>query len=146
VTSYCVVNEHGHGGHDRNVTKQGVGVERRSAFPQQPECAVAERALVSKSEAWPFDRESVAVGVACRCDTRAVSSDSASRILMGVAGLIIVSVAGWGATHEHRGGMASASRSAFSGGESGMSPGARRFWAIVLVAFGACLIIGSIAV
>jgi hypothetical protein len=65
---------------------------------------------------------------------------------MAAAGLIIVSVAAWGATHNNRGGMASASRSAFSGGESGMSPGARRFWAIVLVGFGACLIVGSIAV
>jgi hypothetical protein len=73
-------------------------------------------------------------------------SDSGSRILTGLAGVIIVSVGILAAIRKNGGGMAGTSRSGFSGGESQMSPGARRFWAIVLVAFGACLIIGSIAV
>jgi hypothetical protein len=74
-----------------------------------------------------------------------VLSDSGSRILTGVAGLMIVSVGALAATRNNGGGMAGTSPSGFSGGESRMSPGARRFWAIVLMVLGACLIVGSIA-
>ena len=73
-------------------------------------------------------------------------SYSGPRILTGVAGLMIVSVGALAATRKNGGGMAGTSPSGFSGGESRMSPGARRFWAIVLMVFGACLIVGSIAV
>ena len=73
-------------------------------------------------------------------------SDSGSRLLTVVAGLIILAVGVLGAIRTDGGGVAGASRSGFSGGESRMSPGARRFWAIVLAVFGACVVVGSVAV
>jgi hypothetical protein len=94
----------------------------------------------------------------CACDLRGgsdrrvdpsvelvVLSDSGSRILTGAAGFIILAVGAMGAARNNSGGMAGTSPSAFSGGESRMSPGARRFWAIALVLFGASLIVGSMA-
>ena len=72
-------------------------------------------------------------------------SDSGSRILTGAAGLIILAVGALGATRNNGGRVAGTSPSGFSGGESRISLAARRFWSIVLVVFGACLIVGSIA-
>jgi hypothetical protein len=63
--------------------------------------------------------------------------DSPSRLLMGVAGWIIAFVGSWAALRNN----AEVIRA--SGGASWMSPSARRFWGIVLVLFGACLIAGS---
>ena len=57
---------------------------------------------------------------------------------MGVAGWIIASVGSWTAIRNN------GQVIRFSGGASWMSPSMRRFWGIVLVLFGACLIAGSI--
>ena len=73
------------------------------------------------------------------CDTQAVPSDSGSRILMGVAGWIIAAVGYWGFLHND------GQVVRLSGGASWMSPGARRFWAVVVLLFGVSLIVGSLA-
>ena len=65
--------------------------------------------------------------------------DSASRVLMGVAGWVIVAVGAW-AVIRNNGQVIRA-----SGGASWMSPGARRFWGILVVVFGVTLIVGSMA-
>jgi hypothetical protein len=66
------------------------------------------------------------------------SVDSASRVLMGVAGWIIAFVGAWAAIRNN------GQVIRLSGGASWMSPSQRRFWGIVLVLFGACLIAASI--
>jgi hypothetical protein len=71
-------------------------------------------------------------------DTAAVELDSPSRVLMGVGGWIIVFVGAWAAIRSN--GLVIRA----SGGASWMSPAMRRFWGIVLVLFGACLVAGSI--
>ena len=58
---------------------------------------------------------------------------------MGVAGWIIAFVGSWAVLHNNGAVIR------LSGGASWMSPSARRFWGIVLVLFGAGLIVASIA-
>jgi hypothetical protein len=57
---------------------------------------------------------------------------------MGMAGWIIAFVGSWAAIRNN------GQVIRLSGGASWMSPSMRRFWAIVLVLFGASLIAGSI--
>jgi hypothetical protein len=60
--------------------------------------------------------------------------------MMGVAGWIIVLAASWAVFHNN------GQVIRFSGGASWMSPGMRRFSGILLLLFGASLVVGSVLV
>ena len=57
---------------------------------------------------------------------------------MGVAGWIIAAVGAWAAIHNN------GQPTRFAGGASWMPPATRRFHAVTVVVFDACLIAGSI--
>src|SRR6476469_9350514 len=67
--------------------------------------------------------------------------DAGAPALMGAAGWIIAGVGAWAVIRNN-----GPSGSRLAGGASWMPATARRFWGIILVVFGACLIVVSIVV